>query len=67
MRGQKHGDLIFGHAPDEIPDAPPHLRIQRDRRLIEEQNARPVQQGPGNEQAPLHAARELADPLIDCL
>ena len=65
MCRQEDRHAIPRHILHERPDAAAHLRVKRDRRLVEEQDARPVQEGAHDEQAPLHAARESPNAIVD--
>src|ERR1035441_4253147 len=61
MRGEEQGCAIVGPQIDQMfPNSVARNRIQADRRLIEEQHARPVQRGLGDFQAADHAARVVA-------
>src|ERR1035438_6444643 len=61
MRGEEQGGAVVGAQIDQMfPNSVTRNRIQADRRLIEEQHARPVQRGLGDFQAADHAARVVA-------
>jgi len=61
VRREKHRHaLITAQPADEFPDLVADLRVEAAGRLVEEQDARPVQQGAGNFEPALHAARNLA-------
>ena len=46
------------HLPNQLPNAPPYLWVERDRRLVEEEDARAVHEGARDEKPALHAARQ---------
>jgi hypothetical protein len=46
-------------AGDELVHVQPHAGIERAERLVQQQDARPLDQGLGDRQALLHAARHL--------
>ena len=48
----------------EIPDMPPDLRVERNRRLIEEEHLRAMNQGTRDQQPSLHPARETAHIIV---
>src|SRR5581483_6795155 len=57
MRGEEDRDVLaLLQLVDVGPDGYPRLRIEPDRRLVEEQHARSVQQAAGDLQPALHAA-----------
>src|SRR5262249_24320372 len=51
---------LDGHAADQFHDALSQLAVQGRRRLVADQEPRPVDQGPGDGHALLLAARKLA-------
>ncbi len=52
---------------DVAPDRAAGLRVEADRRLVEEQHPRGVQQATSDLQAALHAAREVVDEAVAAL
>ena len=46
---------------DQRPELLPHLRVEADRRLVEQHEPRAVDERAGDQQPPPHAARELVD------
>ena len=48
----------------QLPHVPAQLDVDARRRLVEEQDPRLVRQRLGDQQAPLHAARERHDPVV---
>jgi hypothetical protein len=56
MRGEDDRRALRVETGQELPHAAAHLDIHAGGRLIEDQQARLVDQGAGNHQAPLHAA-----------
>ena len=65
MCGKKNSHALCGHIADECPDAAAHLRVKRHRRLIEKENARPMNECTHDEQAAFHAARETAHTIVN--
>ena len=49
---------------DQRPELLAHLRIEPDGRLVEQDEPRTVDERPGDQQAPPHAAGELVDPRV---
>src|SRR5438067_5806376 len=49
---------------DQRPQLLPDLRIEPDRRLVEQHEPRPVDEGARDQQAPPHAAGELVDARV---
>ena len=49
---------------DQRPELLAHLRIEPDRRLVEQHEARPVDERPRDQQPPPHPARELVGPRV---
>jgi hypothetical protein len=47
-----------------LPEVAPGLRVEPDRRLVEEEHPRPMKQRPRHLQPPLHAAREGAHDVV---
>src|ERR1022692_4717819 len=61
MCGEEQGRAVVGSQVDQMfPNSVTRNRIQANRRLIEEQHARPMQRGLGDFQAADHAARVVA-------
>src|ERR1035441_2742001 len=61
MRGEEQGCAVVGPQIDQMfPNSVARDRIQANRRLIEEQHARPMQRGLGDFQTADHAARVVA-------
>src|SRR4051812_14407600 len=61
VRAHEDRDALGAQPVDERPQLLAHLRVQADRRLVEEQQPGPVQEGARDEQAPAHAAAERVD------
>jgi hypothetical protein len=62
MRGEEDRQiLLLPQARHDLPQQTARLRIKARRRLIQNKQARPVQQGAGDVDAAALAARELAD------
>ena len=62
MGRPQHADVLFGHQlPDMVKDVGARLDIQPDGRLVQQQQARPMQQFAGNFQPSHLAAREVAN------
>ena len=49
---------------DQRPELLAHLRVEPDRRLVEEHEPRPVHERAGDQQPPPHAAGELVDARV---
>ena len=61
VRGHEDGDAdLVAQPADVAPDGVARLRVEADRRLVEEQHRRMVQQAAGDLQPPFHAAGEGA-------
>ena len=54
-------------ALDVVPELEPQLDVDAGGRLVEDQQPRPVHQRPGQDQPPLHPAREGAGALVALL
>src|SRR3990172_7672870 len=64
VAGQQHGHL-FGDEPlQQLLEQPGSIDVQAGERLIQQQDVRPVQQGPGQGQSLLHAAGKRADEIV---
>ena len=64
-RADQHGDLLLAQQrDDEPPEVLPGDRVDARGRLVQEQDARPVDQCQGQPQLLLHPAGELAGPPI---
>jgi len=61
MSRQENRGALGAEPAELVPDQVANLGIQAGSRLVEDQQPRVVQQRPGDDQAPLHAARQLAD------
>jgi hypothetical protein len=63
--GQEDRNILAAlQVVDVVPDRRPGLRVQANRRLVEEQHVRRVQQAAGDLQSPLHTARVGADQAV---
>src|SRR4051812_33752988 len=61
MRGPEHADALFGNQPPHMTEnVGARLDVEADRRLVEQQQARPVQQRPRDLEPPHLTAREVA-------
>ena len=68
VRGQEDGDrLAVPELVDVLPDVRPRLRIEAHGRLVEEEDARRVDQPARYLQASLHAAREGSDEMVSAV
>src|SRR6516162_3044200 len=62
MRGPQHADALLGdEAPNMRKDLGSGLDVEPDGRLVEQQEARPVQERPRNLEPPHLPAREVAN------
>src|SRR5688572_31138335 len=61
MGGQDEGLALLGELAQPVPDEQAGLRVEPRSRLVEDDDLGVVQQGAGDEQAPLHTAGELLD------
>ena len=62
VRGEEHGDALgLIEVLDVRPQLVAALRVEAERRLVEEQDLRRVQKAAGNLEPPLHPAGELLD------
>src|SRR5215204_3452286 len=61
MGGEDEGLALFRQLAQPVPDEVAGLRVEPRSRLVEDDDLGVVEQGPGDEQAPLHPARELLD------
>jgi hypothetical protein len=65
VRRQEHGDaFLFVERLDLRPQLVARLRIETERRLVEEQDLRRVQESARDLQTPLHPAREVLDRVV---
>ena len=60
MGGHEHGDAACAQGVDERPELLAHLRIEPDGGLVEQHQARLMDEPARDEQAPAHATGELA-------
>ena len=66
VRDQQHGDaLLLGECLHQIHDIAPGLLVERRRRLVGEDDARPTGEGAGDRDALLLSSRELAREVMD--
>ncbi len=59
-RGDEHGDALGDHLVDDEPQVAPRDGVDAERRLVEEQDLRLVDEGAAEAELLLHAAGELA-------
>ena len=64
VRGHEDRRALGAQRVDERPELLPHLRVEADGRLVEQDEPGPVDERPRDQQAPAHAARELVDPGV---
>jgi len=62
VRGEHHRMAFRADVPKQVPQVPPGLRVQRPRRLVEEQHVRAVHEGAGDGQPLGLPAGELLGP-----
>src|ERR687893_22001 len=61
LRRQEHGDALIAREPADLgPERAAALRVEAGRRLVEEENLRPVHQREGKVEAALHPTRVAA-------
>ena len=60
VRGEHDGHAFTVHLGDQFPQLPPQFHVNASGRLVEHKHGRLVDQRLGDQQAPLHAARERA-------
>ena len=62
LRGQEDGHAVLAREPgDLVPERAAALRVEAGRRLVEEEDARPVDEREREVEPALHAARVAAD------
>src|SRR5215204_6653787 len=61
MGGEDEGLALIRELAQAVPDEMAGLWVEPCSRLVEDDDLRVVEQGPGDEQTPLHPARELLD------
>ncbi|KAF5028195.1 hypothetical protein DSECCO2_661580 [anaerobic digester metagenome] len=67
VRGEDKGVPCRLEAPEFLPDQVPRLWVEPDGGLVEDEQFRCVDQGPGDDQTPFHSAREFVDQDIPFL
>jgi hypothetical protein len=64
VRGHEDRGSLGPQRVDQRPELLAHLRVEPDRRLVEEDKTRTVHEGAGDQQAPAHAAGELVHAAV---
>jgi hypothetical protein len=64
VRGEEDRGALGVYALDVVPQLEPQLHVHARGRLVEDQQARPVHQRPGEDQSALHPARQRARALV---
>ena len=64
VRGHEDRGSLGAQRVDQGPELLPHLRVEADGRLVEQEEPRSMDESPRDQQSPAHAARELVDPVV---
>ena len=64
MRGHEDGRALRAQGVDQRPELLADLRIEADCRLVQEDEARSVDERASDQEAPAHPAGELVDPAV---